>query len=147
MLSACKDAPISPDDSAEEVDQTSSEMTQTGPVTECDESLSAYEMKEMWEMSNAKVHDGRNICFVGYVLNNQSYGDLYQGSIAFSEFSDQNEAIPAVFCQFTGLNGKSFMDYEIGERIEIKGKLICADNPDEHNFTFVKCSLPNREKY
>lgn len=147
LFAACSDSPITIDENTEESENISEEMDDTGPVTNCDENLSSYEMQELWEMSNAKTHDGRHICFEGYVLSNETYGDLVQGSIAFKPLSDEDVEIPAVYCQFTGLNGESFLDYEVGDRIEIKGKLVCIDNESKHNFMFAKCSLPLREKY
>ena len=147
LFVACGDKPPANEESADEVEENNDDMSSVGPVLDCDENLSAFEMTELWEMSNAKVHDGRNICFEGYVLSNETYGDLVQGSIAFKSFTDQDVEIPAVYCQFTGLNGQTFLDYEVGDRIEIKGKLVCIDNDNKHNFMFAKCSLPLRETY
>lgn len=146
-LTGCSENPVTVDGSDENTEENTVDMTDVGPVTDCDENLSAFELLELWEMSNAKVYDGRHICFEGYVLSNETYGDLVQGSIAFKEFSDEDVEIPAVYCQFTGLNGETFLDYEIGDRIEIKGKLVCTDNENKHNFMFAKCSLPLRDKY
>lgn len=144
---ACSEPNVSPQNTDDE-DSTSSTSENNswdyGPVTDCDENLSPFELKELWEMMNAKVYHEDHICFVGYVLSNETYGDLIQGSIAFEPFTDEDVTIPSVYCQFTGLNGLSFLDYEIGERIEIMGKLLCIDNPSKHNFMFAKCSLPNR---
>ncbi len=147
LFAGCKDPAIEPDNSStEETAQQTTENTDWdfGPVTDCDETLSAFELKELWEMMNAKVYHEKHICFTGYVLSNETYGDLVQGSIAFEPFTDEDVIIPAVYCQFTGLNGVTFLDYEVGERIEIMGKLLCIDNDNKHNFMFAKCSLPAR---
>lgn len=147
FFTGCKETPIVPSDEEEanSPEQQALEMDY-GPVTDCDENLSAFEMLEIWEMMNAKTHDQRHICFQGYVLSNETYGDLVQGSIAFAPISDENAEIPSVYCQFTGVNGVNFLDYEIGEPIQIMGKMISIDNQDKHNFMFTKCSLPATEK-
>lgn len=147
MCFACTEpdlVPITDNQQSEDADQKPMNDWDYGPVTDCDELLSPFEMKEIWEMMNAKVYNENHICFEGYVLSNETYGDLVQGSIAFEPFSDEDVTIPSVYCQFTGVNGLSFLDYEIGEKIQIMGKLLCIDNPDKHNFMFAKCSLPDR---
>ncbi|GEM_PF-6991508 len=145
-LFACKDQQIEPEANPDEVEVQISEVDRQdiGPVTDCDETLSPLELTELWEMMNAKTHHENRICFEGYVLSNETYGDLVQGSIAFKPFDESDVVIPAAYCQFTGLNGTSFLDYEVGDKIEIMGKLICIDNPNKHNFMFAKCSLPDK---
>ena len=118
----------------------------SGPVLDCDETLSAIEMKEIWEMMNAKTHHENNICFEGYVLSNETSGDSIQGSIAFNPILENEVNNPAVYCQFTGKNGASFLNYEVGDKIEIMGRLLTIDDPTKHNFMLVKCSLPLRNK-
>ena len=73
------------------------------------------------EMMNAKVFDDKHICFEGYVLSNETYGDLVQGSIAFEPFTDSDVIIPSVYCQFTGINGATFLDYEIATELKSWG--------------------------
>lgn len=146
LFTGCKETTIVPSDEEEVLnsEQQANQMDH-GPVTDCDENLSAYEMLEIWEMMNAKTHDQRNICFEGYVLSNETYGDLVQGSIAFEPFADGNVEIPSVYCQFTGENGAEFLNYEIGDPIKIMGKMMSIDNQDKHNFMFAKCSFPSAE--
>lgn len=146
LLSACRDPAIEPDNADENSsDQTAQTMSDDfGPVTDCDETLSAFELRELWEMSNAKVYHERHICFDGFVVSNETYGDLIQGSIAFEPFTEEDVVIPSVLCEFSGLNGITFMDYEVGSPIHIMGKLVSIDNSEKHNFKFVKCSLPGR---
>lgn len=145
LFTGCKDTTIAPSEEEEvNPEQNDAEMD-FGPVTDCDEHLSGFELLELWEMMNAKIHDQRHICFTGYVLSNETYGDMVQGSIAFAPFTDEDVEIPSVYCQFTGLNGVNFLDYEIGDSIEIMGKMISIDNQDKHNFMFAKCSLPSNK--
>ena len=146
LFVSCKEQ-IKQDTSDEvEIQITEIDSRDFGPVTDCDETLSAFELKEVWEMMNAKVFDDKHICFEGYVLSNETYGDLVQGSIAFEPFTDSDVIIPSVYCQFTGINGATFLDYEIGDRIEIMGKLVVIDNSNKHNFMFAICSLPKIER-
>jgi len=146
LFVSCKEQ-IEPETSDEiEIQITEIDNRDFGPVTDCDETLSPFELKEVWEMMNAKVFDQKHICFEGYVMSNETYGDLIQGSIAFKPFTDSDEIIPSVYCQFTGINGITFLDYEIGDKIEIMGKLVVIDNPNKHNFMFAKCSLPKIEE-
>ena len=139
---------IDTDDELDNIDAETAEIERqnVGPVTDCDEWLSAVEFRETWEMMNATVYNERNICFKGYVLSNETYGDLIQGSIAFEPLADDAVDVPAVYCQFTGKNGSNFLNYEIGEEINIMGRLTVIDNPNKHNFMLSKCSLPMRDK-
>lgn len=140
---SCKDQTIEPAITLDEIEENpdANNYGNNDPVTSCDETLSAYELKDAWEMMNAKIYNQKNVCFEGYVLSNQTYGDLVQGTIAFKPISEGEVDIPSVFCQFTGINGANFLDYEVGDKISIMGRLLTIDNPDKHNFMFVKCSL------
>ena len=141
---SCKEQTIEPSVTMDEVEENQDEniLEMSGPVTSCDETLSAYELKDAWEMMNAKIYHQKNVCFEGYVLNDQTSGDLIQGTITFKPINDGEVDIPSVFCQFTGINGAKFLDYKVGDKISIMGKLLTMDNPNMHNFMIVKCSLP-----
>lgn len=149
LLFACgSNEEVETEDSMDNADAETAEIERqnVGPVTDCDEWLSAVEFRETWEMMNATVYDERNICFKGYVLSNETYGDLIQGSVAFDPLADDAVEVPAVYCQFTGKNGSNFLNYDIGEEIEVMGRLTVIDNPNKHNFMLTKCSLPMRAK-
>ena len=148
-LISCKEDNFTPNSDSEDltsiIKQDNSEPN-LGPVKECDEWLSAVEFKEAWEMMNASVHHEKNICFRGYVLSNETYGDLIQGTIAFESFEESDVVIPSVLCEFTGENSSYFLNYKIGDEIEIMGRLMVIDNPNKHNFKLTQCSLPKRQE-
>lgn len=148
LIVGCNDAEIKTEeaDSEEMMEATEKAEQSLGPVEECDEWLSPIELKEAWEMMNASVYEDKSICFKGYVLSNESYGNKLQGSIAFKEFNESDVNIPSVHCEFSGDNGAYFMNYERGDLIQIMGRLKVIDNPNKHNFMLTLCSLPERNE-
>jgi len=130
-------------DLIDEIEQNDnqSDNSHSGAVVDCDEKLSPLEMIELWEMMNAKVHNNKHICFEGYVYSDETYGDLYQGSIALKEFTQGDEYVPTIHCQFDLGYGDVFRKYDVGDKIKIKGKLISIDEISKHNFKFMKCSV------
>lgn len=129
------------EDLLEELNEEQFDNSHSGAVVDCDDFLSPVEMTELWETMNAKIHNNRHICFEGYVYSDESFGDLYQGSIALNEFTQGDEYVPTVHCQFDMGYGEVFRKYEVGDKIKIKGKLVAIDESSKHNFKFMKCSV------